>query len=121
VNRTRTLFLVGVLAVAITVSVGAARAAKAPPKLKAAVNANGTVSLRDARDRVVTTLKPGWYTITIADDSRTLDFHIVGPGVNHSTGIRFRGVELWGLRVRKGVYRIESDPGARHGRMFTVA
>lgn len=112
------LTVVGVLALAAS---GGATAAKSPPKLKAAVSAGGAVSLQNASGHTVTTLKPGWYTITIADDSRTRDFHIVGPGVNHSTGIRFRGVELWGLHVRKGAYRIMSEPGRLHARTFTVA
>ena len=118
-------------AVVVVALIGAAAAANgfgakpkpkivSPPKLKAAVSGKGVVTLQDARGRAVTTLKPGWYTITIADDSRSLNFHIVGPGVDHATGVHFRGVELWGLHVRKGVYSYRSDPGSRHIRKFNV-
>src|SRR5262245_54074106 len=93
---------------------------KQPPKLKAGVTATGAVSLVNAKGAPVKQLAPGWYTLTIADDSHALNFHILGPGVNHAPGIKFRGVEIWGLHVRKGVYEFRSDPGARKLKTFRV-
>jgi len=80
----------------------------APPKLTGAVTASGSVSLRAASGKVVQQLRAGWYTVTIADDARSGAFHLVGPGVDKSTGAHFRGVAIWGVHFRVGVYRYQS-------------
>lgn len=124
-SKLRRIAVAGAVVLALSAAVAGSSLAgspkvKQPPKLKASVTAAGAVSLRDANGKLVKQLRAGWYTITIADDSHALDFHILGPGVNHSTGVKFRGVELWGMHVRKGIYHFRSDPGARRAGVFRV-
>jgi hypothetical protein len=47
--------------------------------------------------------------LTVSDRSRADNFHLTGPGVNKSTGVKFRGRVTWNLKVSTGVYRFRSD------------
>ena len=47
--------------------------------------------------------------LTVTDRSRSDNFHLTGPGVNKSTGVKFRGRVTWNLKVTTGVYRFRSD------------
>jgi plastocyanin len=53
---------------------------------------------------------PGGYRITVADRSRTRNFHLAGPGVDRRTGKPFTGTVTWTVRLRVGTYRFGSDP-----------
>jgi plastocyanin len=62
---------------------------------------------------------PGLYRLTVADRSRTRNFHLIGPGVNRRTGAGFSGTVTWNVRLRQGIYRFGSDP-ALTGRLVVA-
>jgi plastocyanin len=67
-------------------------------------------------------VKPGVYTFVIQDRSTIHNFHLVGPGVNKTTPVRYLGTKTWSkLRLKKGTYRYFCDPhkGSMKG-SFTV-
>lgn len=67
------------------------------------------------------TLPAGTYKLVVNDQSRFLQFHLQGPGVNIWTGVEARGRKTFTLRLRKGRYYYQSDPHASTTRRsFTV-
>ena len=55
-------------------------------------------------------LKRGRYTFVIQDRSTLHDFHLVGPGVDKKTPVRFFGTKTWKkVRLRRGKYRYFCD------------
>jgi len=62
---------------------------------------------------------PGLYRLSVADRSRTRNFHLVGPGVNRRTGAAFTGTVTWTVRLARGTYRFGSDP-ALTGRLVVA-
>jgi len=69
----------------------------------------------------VNTLPAGTYKLVVNDQSRYLQFHLMGPGVNISTGVASRGTRTFTLRLRAGRYVYQSDPHASTTRRsFTV-
>jgi plastocyanin len=82
-----------------------------PKTLRAGVDAGGMAHVQ-AR-----TVKAGRYRIVVRDASRRHNFHLVGPGVNRRTGIRFSGTAAWTLRLARGTYRYGSDPEPLEGRL----
>jgi len=62
---------------------------------------------------------PGLYRLTVADRSRTRNFHLVGPGVNRRTSSAFTGTVTWTVRLGRGTYRFGSDP-ALTGRLIVA-
>jgi hypothetical protein len=52
----------------------------------------------------------GPYKLTVADRSKSRNFHVVGPGVNKRTGKAFTGSVTWRLELAAGRYRFGSDP-----------
>jgi hypothetical protein len=81
----------------------------APPKLRATVNLQGRVTLKDAAGTVVKRLRPGWYTIIVTVDSRGTNFQLAGPGVTKTTPKGFVGVALWGVHFAKGTYTYRTN------------
>ena len=57
-----------------------------------------------------TRIAAGKYRLVVADRSRTRNFHLLGPGVNRSTGKAFSGSVTWTLQLGAGTYRFGSDP-----------
>jgi hypothetical protein len=53
---------------------------------------------------------PGRYRVTVADRSRSRNFHLVGPGVDRRTGKPFTGTVTWTVQLRAGMYRFGNDP-----------
>jgi len=53
---------------------------------------------------------PGRYRVTVADRSRSRNFHLAGPGVDRRTGKPFTGTVTWTVQLRAGMYRFGSDP-----------
>lgn len=68
-----------------------------------------TISLDDAEGRLVTSLKPGQYDVTIHDRSAFLNFHLFGPGVSEATSIPGTGTSRWSVAFRRGVYQYQCD------------
>jgi hypothetical protein len=52
----------------------------------------------------------GAYKLTVADRSRSRNFHVVGPGVNKRTGKTFTGSVTWRVDLVAGKYKFGSDP-----------
>jgi plastocyanin len=73
------------------------------PNFKIELNNNG---------RDVKTLRAGTYTIKVEDKASIHNFHLVGPGVNRSTGIAFKGERSWRITLRPGKYTFMCDPHA---------
>jgi plastocyanin len=87
-----------------------------PPRvqtLTATVGPSATISLRTASGRRVTRLRRGRYRIRVRDRSAMHNFHLIGPGLNRKTTVRFRGTATWTLTLRRGIYRYVCDPHAR--------
>ena len=85
-----------------------------PPLLRGAVAADGAVTLVRAQGKQpVVAIHPGWYTVTVSDLSKDRGFHLRGPGVDKTTGVRFDGAVMWGVHFRPGTYRFSSGSTAR--------
>src|SRR5512133_1317831 len=86
--------------------------AMGPTKLKGTVGPGFTISLKKGTAKVKT-LKPGKYTITVADKSNIHNFHIKGPGVNKKiTSVAFVGTKTVTVTLKKGKYTYVCDPHA---------
>jgi plastocyanin len=87
-----------------------------PPRvqtLTATVGPSATISLRTASGRRVTRLRRGRYRIRVRDRAAVHNFHLIGPGLNRKTTVRFRGTATWTVTLRRGTYRFICDPHAR--------
>jgi len=101
--------LVALAAIVAAMAVPAASAATG--KLAGTVGPGFTITLKQG-GKVVTTLKAGTYTITVADKSKIHDFHLTGPGVNKKTAVGGLGTTTWTLTLKKGTYTYVCDPHA---------
>jgi hypothetical protein len=82
----------------------------APPlRLTATLRPQRHIVIRTSHGNPVTALEADPYRITVRDASRSDNFHLVGPGVNKRTGIRFKGTATWTVELRAGTYRYRSD------------
>ena len=90
--------------------------------LEAAVGpAKSSIILRQAGSRA-RRIDPGSYLIIVKDNSKSLNFHLKGPGVNKSTSVSKTGVVRWRLKLGAGVYTYRSDGRGKQPRgAFTVA
>ena len=65
--------------------------------------------------------KAGKAVITVRDRTTKDNFHLVGPGVNKKTGVKFTGTVKWTVTLRAGTYTFRSDAHSKlHGKT-TVA
>jgi plastocyanin len=75
-----------------------------------------TITLRTAAGRAVRTLRRGTYTVTVRDRSRAHNVHLIAPGFNKKTTLRYVGTQTWRVRLtRAGTLRYQCDPHARMG------
>jgi plastocyanin len=87
-----------------------------PPRvrrLQALVGPGYAISVRTMAGARVRTYSPGRVNLVVRDRSRAHNFHLIGPGVNRRTTVRFRGTVTWRLTLRRGTYRFICDPHAR--------
>jgi hypothetical protein len=98
-------------------------AASRPRVLFAAVERNGSVSLRNAAAQDVHRASPGVYTITVRDRSPNHSFRFSGPaGIGErATGKHFVGVVRWRLRLYPATYVYSSGANSRFRRVLRVA
>jgi plastocyanin len=92
-------------------AVGTAQLPPPTANLTGRVGPGKTISVRNANGSKATVLN-GVVSIKLAvtDSSKTDNFHLIGPGVNRSTGVAFRGRRTWALNnLQVGVYRYRSD------------
>jgi hypothetical protein len=92
----------------------------APKKLNAKVGPKRTISLKTASGVVVKKLKAGSYKIAVRDATKSDNFHLVGPGVNKKTGVKFRGAVTWTLKLKAGKHTFRSDAHKKLRRAFMV-
>jgi len=76
--------------------------------LSASVQAE-SVSLRTGYGQSASALSAGGYRVRVRDTSRRGNFHLVGPGIDKSTGIRSRTSATWAVQLLPGSYRFGSD------------
>jgi hypothetical protein len=55
------------------------------------------------------TAKAGKAILTIRDRTSKDNFHLIGPGVNKKTGVKFTGTVKWTVSLRTGTYIFRSD------------
>jgi len=102
-------------------NVGAAPPPPPPPtKLTARVGPKKTISLKRASGAIVKKLTAGAFRITVKDATKADNFHLIGPGVNKKTGVKFRGTVVWNVKLRAGKYAFRSDPSKKLRRSFSV-
>ena len=68
-----------------------------------------TISLTQG-GKPVKALKPGAYTIKVADRSNIHNFHLKGPGVDLKTDIKKVYATTWKVTLKKGKYTYVCDP-----------
>jgi plastocyanin len=61
------------------------------------------------RISLVRTAKAGKAILTIRDRTNKDNFHLIGPGVNKKTGVKFTGTIKWTVTLRAGTYTFRSD------------
>ena len=107
----------GVLLTILTLSLLALAAvgqAATTNKLSGVSGPGFTITLKSG-GKAVTSLKPGSYTIVVADKSSIHNFHLFGPGVNKKTSVPFTGTVTWKVTLKKGSYTYQCDIHAASG------
>ncbi|HEX6701900.1 MAG TPA: hypothetical protein VF101_14330 [Gaiellaceae bacterium] len=97
------------VATAAALALPTAATSKALPQLFGAVGPGNVLTLKDKAGKPIRTLKPGKYTITVQDQSKTQNFHLVGPGLNVKTSIKGRSSSGWAVVLKAGSFRYYSD------------
>jgi hypothetical protein len=92
----------------------------APKRLNGKVGPKRTITLRTASGAMVKTLKAGAYRIAVRDATKADNFHLLGPGVNKKTGVKFRGTVTWRLKLKAGKHTVRSDAHRTLRRTFRV-
>jgi hypothetical protein len=91
------------------------------PKLNGRVGPRKTISLKTASGAMVKRLKAGAYRVSVRDATKVDNFHLLGPGLNKKTGVKFRGTVLWKVRFKAGKkYTVRSDAHLKLRRTFTA-
>jgi NitT/TauT family transport system substrate-binding protein len=66
-------------------------------------------------------IDPGKYLIIVNDRSKTLNFHLKGPGVDKATSVAKTGTSRWTFTLKPGTYVFRSDKGKKIRGSFVVA
>ena len=114
--RSRLVVLVAVLvAAAGLVSVGVAAIVNSTslPKLKGTIGPSYTISLKDARGKVVKMLRHGKYTLVVSDKANIHNFALNGPGIKNKM---ITGTSFVGPKTVRSAVRIPRAPKATVGR-----
>jgi plastocyanin len=92
----------------------------APKKLNGKVGPKLTISLKTASGAAAKTVKAGTYKLVVKDATKADNFHLLGPGVNKKTGVKFKGSASWSVKLKVGKYTYRSDAHKKLKRMFRV-
>ena len=100
-----------VVALALALGAGAA----STPKLIGAVGKNGafTITLKNARGKVVRTLAAGTYTIVVRDYSKLHNFELErehGGTDRDITDVGFVGTKTIRVKLARGEYKVYCEP-----------
>ena len=91
------------------------------PKLNGRVGPGKTIWLKTSSGVLVKKLRAGTYKVTVKDSSKSDNFHLLGPGVNKKTGVKFRGTVSWKAKFQLGrKYTVRSDAHKSMRRTFTA-
>lgn len=103
------------LSIATLLLVIAAPSTAAVPRLAGTTGPGFTITLK--RNGVkVKTLRPGKYTLVVADKSSAHNFRLKGPGLNRAvTSVGFTGTKTVTVTLRVGKYTYQCDPHALGG------
>lgn len=78
------------------------------------------ISLKTSSGSKVKSVPAKKYKITVADTSKTQNFHLRGPGVNKLTGVKGRSKVTWTVRLKQGKYTYRSDKSRKLRGSFSV-
>jgi NitT/TauT family transport system substrate-binding protein len=98
----------------------AVRSGFATGTLEASVGPGKTISVRQPGG-IAKRLDPGKYLLIVSDRSKTLNFHLTGPGVNKATSVKKTGTSRWTLTLKPGTYVFRSDSGKKIRGSFVVS
>jgi hypothetical protein len=90
-----------------------------PIKLTGKVGPRKTISLKKGT-LAVKVLAAGRYKLAVTDATKADNFHLIGPGVNRKTGVKFKGGASWTLTLKAGKYTFRSDATKKLKRTFSV-
>ena len=95
---------------AVLLVIAAPSTTAAVPRLVGTTGPGFTITLK--RNGVkVRTLKPGRYTLVVADKSSAHNFRLKGPGLNRAvTSVGFTGTKRVTVTLRVGKYTYQCDP-----------
>jgi len=92
----------------------------APKKLNGKVGPKVTISLKTASGATAKSVKAGTYMVAVKDATKKDNFHLLGPGVNKKTGVKFRGGATWTVKLKVGKYTYRSDAHKKLRRTLKV-
>lgn len=92
----------------------------APKKLNGKVGPRVTISLKTASGATAKSVKAGTYKLAVKDATKKDNFHLLGPGVNKKTGVKFRGGATWTVKLKVGKYTYRSDSHKKLRRTLKV-
>ena len=92
----------------------------APKKLNGKVGPKVTISLKTASGATAKSVKAGTYKLAVKDATKKDNFHLLGPGVNKKTGVKFRGGATWTVKLKVGKYTYRSDAHKKLRRTLKV-
>jgi hypothetical protein len=105
--------------VAILVFAAPIGASGSATKLAGTTGPGFTITLKKA-GKMVKTVKPGKYSITVQDKSNIHNFRIKGPGLNKQiTTLSFKGSKTVTVTLKRGTYTYQCDPHAAQGMKHT--
>ena len=84
----------------------------AVPVLNGRVGPDFDIQFLHPDGRPVTQLDPGTYDVVVRDLSEEHNFHLIGPGVDRTTGVEGTGTFNWTVSFVEGRYRFVCDPHA---------
>jgi hypothetical protein len=93
-----------------------------PKNLSGKVGPGKTISLKTASGAAVKKLAAGRYRLSVKDMTKADNFHLIGPGANKKTGVKFRGTTTWIVVLRKAkTYTVRSDATTKLRKTFKVS
>jgi plastocyanin len=96
-------------------------AASTPPaaaskKLFLAAGPRYTITLKTPAGKTAKSVTLATYTVVVHDRSTIHNVHLVAPGFDRRTTVRFVGTKTWKVKLAKtGTLRFQCDPHARQG------
>jgi hypothetical protein len=92
----------------------------APKQLVGRVGPGQTISLKTAAGARVKSVTAGRYRISVHDATKVDNFHLVGPGIDKKTGVKFRGSVTWSVTFTSGPVTYRSDAHKKLRGSFSV-